>query len=454
MFSQSLSKALSYYDRFNYLTIIDQEGVVEYSVIYNDSKQRYANEEVTGKHILEIYPELDENSSSILRALRTGETQYDIVQELTYYDGEESYLLSSDFPFTVRGKTIGVISVSVILNPKTYQQHLFGKGISIKLSNLDNFITNDPKMLQIKEKIKNIAQYDSPVLIYGETGTGKDIIAQSIHAHSNYRHKTFISQNCAAIPSSLMESIFFGSIKGAFTGAEDRIGLFEMAKGSTLFLDEINSMDIGIQPKILRAIEEKKIRRIGDIHNVNTDVRIVSAMNVSPQEAITSKQLREDLFFRLGVVQIEIPPLRERKGDILLIVDYFIQFYNETMGKNIKGLSEITSDILLSYSWPGNVRELKNVIESAFNLCQTDLITLYDIPSYIYENNTNIISKPNSIIDDNPDISLTEKVENYEKYLIEEALKDSKNVTEAATKLKISNQLLNYKIKKYEINKI
>ena len=188
-------------------------------------------------------------------------------------------------------------------------------------------------MIKIKDSISQVAQTDSSVLIYGETGTGKEMIAQAIHSASKRTKKKFVVQNCAAIPATLLEGILFGTVRGAFTGAEDHPGLFEIASGGTLFLDEINSMDMSMQAKLLRAIEDKKILRVGGSSPITIDVKIISALNQDPIECVNNKTLRQDLFYRLNVVQFYLPPLRDRRSDIELLTNHFIFNYNLKMNK-------------------------------------------------------------------------------------------------------------------------
>jgi len=228
-----------------------------------------------------------------------------------------------------------------------------------------------------------IADTESSVLICGETGTGKELTAQSIHTSSPRRGKRFVSQNCASIPANLLESILFGTVKGSYTGAENRPGLFELANGGTLFLDEINAMEISVQAKILKAIEEKQITRIGGLEPIPIDVKIVSAINQNPLDCIREGKLREDLFYRLSVVQLIMPPLRERHNDLFYLTYSFIQLYNEKMGRHIIGIDEEVENIFAAYDWPGNVRELKNVIEGAFNVTAAGFIQKKDLPAYM-----------------------------------------------------------------------
>lgn len=304
----------------------------------------------------------------------------------------------------------------------------------------------------LKEQIKIIADYNSTVLIYGETGTGKELVAQSIHTSSTRKDKPFVSQNCAAIPSNLFESIFFGTEKGSYTGAQTQKGLFEFADGGTLFLDEINSMDISMQVKLLKVLEDKKVRHIGGHKDIPFDVRIICATNEKLEDLLASKRLREDLYYRISIVKIYIPPLRQRKDDIQLLTNYFIQKYNKQMNKKIIGLSEMVKSIFDSWNWPGNVREMKNIIESAFNHAEGDEILLKDVQEltrYIeYKGSTPYYDYNN---DYNDTINLQDSVDRYEKELIQHAIKNTNSLTEAANKLSITPQRLNYKITKYKL---
>ena len=461
MLKNILAEAISYYDNIDYICMINSSGIVEYSVIYSDENKEYINEDVTGMHILKIYPELKNTESSMLKSLKSGKKIYDVYQELLDWKGKKHYIKSADFPIIQNNKVFGVIEVSKIISQKEYER--FKKGILIKeienLFFLEDIITKNPEFLILKEKLKKVALTNSAVLIEGETGTGKDMIAKILHSESSRKNMPFITQNCAAIPNELLESIFFGTVKGAYTGAENRKGLFELADGGTLFLDELSSMDLNLQAKILKAIEEGYIRRIGGTTNIKINVRLVSAMNIKPEIAISKNLIRKDLFYRLSVVRFEIPPLRKRKEDILLLSFYFIEKYNKEMGKNVKEISEMVKTIFLNHSWSGNVRELKNVIESIFNFIETTTITMRDIPAYLYQEieiptNKDLLLKRYEEYEEGEIImekSLTEKIEIYEKSLIEQSLKYTKSIADAARMLKITPQSLQYKLKKYSI---
>ena len=315
--------------------------------------------DVIGKYLLDIYPNLTEDTSGIMRVLKTGKPIFNEEQELRSYKGEILHVVNTTMPIMEEGRIVGAIDVSRYMDPAYGRQYI---SLSLKesqepksLYSVDDIIGNSDSMAVLKEKIPMIASTDSSVLIYGETGTGKELVAQSIHTASRRKDKRFISQNCAAIPSNLLEGILFGTVKGSYTGAENKPGLFEIANGGTLFLDEINSMDIGLQSKILKAIEDKKVTRVGGFDPIATDIKIISAVNQNPLTCVQEGKLREDLFYRLSVVQLNVPPLRERSEDLLFLIEYFINEYNRQMKKSILGLDEEAENILKAYNWPGNV---------------------------------------------------------------------------------------------------
>jgi arginine utilization regulatory protein len=270
----------------------------------------------------------------------------------------------------------------------------------------------------------------------------------AIHNASPRRDKPFIAQNCAALPETLLESILFGTIKGSFTGAETRPGLFEIANGGTLFLDEINSMSLQLQAKLLRVIQDGNVRRVGDTRTIHVDVRIVTAINIDPRQALSDKTLRDDLFYRLSVISIKMPPLREKRDDINLLMGHFIKKYNKRLHKNVKHVSDDVQDFFMSYSWPGNVRELEHAIEGAMNIAEEDTINSKCLPYYLGE----IFTKSQLTQEEHEIKSLKETLYDLERSLIEKALKKSEgNTTRAAEVLDVPRQTLQYKISKYNI---
>lgn len=455
MIRRYVEQILSIYNYIDGLIVTNDKGIIEYFVTYRPDINKLKEENVLGKHILDIYSDLTPESSSIMRVLKSGKPIYNERQHLKTYKGQSIYAINNTLPIISGENIIGAVDVSRYLDPEIRRENItlaFKNNYQPKnkdeLYSVDDIITNENSMLMIKDKILKVSKTDSSVLIYGVTGTGKELVAQSIHKHSDRCNKTFVSQNCAAIPSTLLESILFGTVKGSYTGAENRKGLFEVAQKGTIFLDEINSMEISVQAKILKAIEEKKIRRVGGIEPIDIDVRIVSAVNEEPWKAIKEGKLREDLFYRLSVVQVNIPSLKERRRDVKLLTSYFIDRYNRNMKRGIIGIDENVEKVFDNYSWPGNVRELKNVIEGAFNLTSGNLIMMKDLPDYL-QNKTKHYN--GTIRESLGKVALSNMVDNYEKSIIILALDESKNMTEAARLLGISKQLLKYKMDKYSL---
>ncbi len=315
-----------------------------------------------------------------------------------------------------------------------------GNEVAPKYS-FEDIIGCSEKLISCKERALKASRTSSHVLIFGETGTGKEMFVQAIHNSSNRNKKPFIAQNCAAIPSNLLEAILFGTVKGCFTGAEDRKGLFELANSGTLYLDELNSMPLELQGKILRAIQEGNIRRIGNAASRNIDVRIIASLNELPELLIEQGKLRSDLYYRLNVVRIDIPPLRHRKEDIPRLVNYFTYKYNKAFNGRIAGIEESALERLIIWDWDGNVRELENIIESVFNLKLEGYITLKDLKKIGFTRYTKL--KP-----------LVERLKEAERLYILEALTITQNnVTKAAELLKIPRQTLQSKMKRLNINK-
>lgn len=254
----------------------------------------------------------------------------------------------------------------------------------LTLHSFGDLIGGNPAMKEVYSLIETVAQYDTTVLIYGETGTGKEVVARTIHERSHRSKMPFIPVSCSALSSTLLESELFGHVRGAFTGAiKDRMGRFEMANGGTIFLDEIGTLSHDIQMKLLRTIQERVIERVGSSELIHVNVRVISATNRVLTELITNGDFREDLYYRLKVFQINLPPLRERRTDIPLLADYFIERFNKLYNRSIIGLSPAAKDLLLRYIWPGNVRELENAIEHALVLSPGKIIESDSLPPEI-----------------------------------------------------------------------
>jgi len=412
---------------------------------------------------LEVYPSLSFETSTLLQVIKTCRPMYNVEQNFTNYKGDRISTINTSLPIMYNNKVIGAVEVSKnitevrVLSEKivNLQTKLFeNKETNSSTKNLATYtfldiIGHSKEMQKIKSLGLKASETDSPVLISGPTGTGKELFVQSIHNSSNRKNQPFIAQNCAALPTNLLESILFGSVKGSFTGAENRPGLFELANGGTLFLDEVNSMPIELQAKLLRVLQDGRLRRVGASTTIDVDVRIISAINVPLQKVLELGQLRSDLFYRLSVITFEIPALKDRLEDIPLLVEHFINKYNVKLNKLFSGISNEVLQIFLDYEWPGNIRELEHTIESVISLYDGELVREEHLP-FQFKNILN--NKKDLIIDSSTIRPLDVSLQMYEKELITSALeKVDFNVSKAAKLLNIPRQTLQYKIKKLEI---
>lgn len=306
-------------------------------------------------------------------------------------------------------------------------------------------VSISPKMREINEIIHRISANDSPIFIEGESGTGKELVARAIHYNSKRAQKAFIPVNCGAIPHHLLESELFGHKKGAFTGAiSDNVGLFRAADSGTLFLDEIGEMPGFLQVKLLRVLQDQKIRPVGSAQTIPTDVRVIAATNSDVDEALAQKTLRKDLYYRLSVVHIKIPALRERKGDIPILVHHFIKVFNEKYDRRVKSVAPECMEAFAYYNWPGNVRELENVVERAFALNCDDVLMPQNLPSKLLQPRLN--ARPTR---SGPMPTIGE----MEKELILKALKEcGGNKGKAADMLGVGRKTIYRKIKKYGLS--
>lgn len=312
----------------------------------------------------------------------------------------------------------------------------------------DDILAKSQKMLDIFRTISKIAEYKTTVLVAGESGVGKELVARAIHHRSTRRGGPFVAVNCGAIPENLLESELFGHKKGAFTDAvQDRRGLFEEADGGSLFLDEIGELPLSLQVKLLRVLEEEKIRRVGDVRDIKIDVRIITATHRDLPSETKAGRFREDLFYRLNVLPIMVPPLRDRREDIPLLIDHFVARNNVRLGTSIRGLDTESRRLLFEYPWPGNVRELENTIERAMVLAEGDQIVAQDLPERLREARDPVQTQLAS-----GELSVKKTMRIVEEILIRRALQRTKgNRTRAAEVLEISHRALLYKIKDYQI---
>jgi two-component system, NtrC family, response regulator len=335
----------------------------------------------------------------------------------------------------------------------TRENKALKKELSDKFS-LDSFIGLDKKILKMKEMIQRLARTDSTALILGESGTGKDLVANAIHYYSNRVGKPLLTLNCAAIPETLLESELFGYKKGAFTGAlKDKDGVFRAADGGTLFLDEVGNTSLAIQMKLLRVLDDQEIMPVGSTQSVKVNVRLVAATNANLEEEVKAKRFREDLFYRLNVFTVEIPPLRERRDDIVLLVEYFIGMYCNKMGVDPRTVSPDALKILLSYDWPGNVRELENSIERALVVSNDKEIRKEDLPEKV--SGGSMVKEIVETHDDSPaEDASSPTLESIEKAYIFWVLNQNDwNKTRASKVLGIDASTLYRKIDKYELKK-
>lgn len=458
------------------LTHLD-EGILVVDInanvtFYNEPATSIAGiskEEAIGKNILDIFPDLDDETSSFYHVLKTKEPMIDYVQTYSNYQGRRVTTVTSTIPLLKEGKLVGALEIYRPFNSVkelsekiiTLQKELFRKnskqseykGNGTQYT-FDDMVGQNEKIKELKRKATKIADSSSPVLVYGETGTGKELLVQGIHnASIKRRSKPFIAQNCAAIPNSLLEGILFGTSLGSFTGAKDKPGLFELADGGTIFLDEINSMDIELQAKLLRVLQDGIIRRVGGKKTVKVDVRVIASTNEDPVKVLEEKKLRKDLYYRLNVIALNIPPLRERIEDIDILVESFIKMYNNKLNKNILGLTEECMDTIKKYNWPGNIRELKYTIESIINFAEGNKIGVENLPSHIRQSNSKQVVEEELVKQTYNELPpLKEAISQYEKKLVVKALERSDgNCAEAARLLKVPRQTLHNKIKKYDI---
>ena len=308
-----------------------------------------------------------------------------------------------------------------------------------------HIIGNSNPMKQVYDQVTQVARSNATVLLRGESGTGKEMIANAIHYNSLRSKKPLVKINCAALPDTLIESELFGHEKGAFTGADRfKKGRFEMAEGGTLFLDEIGDLPLQTQIKLLRVLQEREFERLGGGSTIKTNIRLITATNKNLEEAIARGEFREDLYYRLNVFTIYLPPLRERKSDILLLAEHFLEKFESEHGKRIRRISTPAIDMLMSYHFPGNVRELENAIERAVVVCDSNVVHSHHLPPTL---------QTAEVTGTVTDLSLKSAVEAFERGMIQDALKSTRgNVAKAAKQLDSSERILGYKIKKYGID--
>jgi len=451
------------------IQVIDKQ---ETTIVYNSMMAKLEGEDVNnilGKKLLNTMPYLQAENSTLITALKLGRPLNDRRQTYITAQNKRVITVNSTTPIYFNNELFGALEIAKditfiqMLAEKIIdlQQNLSAQKNALNVAQpfstrytFSDIIGNSDALKTVKAQANRVARSSSNILLYGETGTGKELFAQSIHNASLRSQGPFVAINCAALPEHLLEGLLFGTAKGGFTGALDRPGFFEQAHGGTLLLDEINSMNINLQAKLLRVLQEHSIRRVGATNEIAINVRVISAINVNPFDAIAQKQLREDLYYRLGTVTLHIPPLREHKEDIPIYIDHFIEKYNQSLELDIKKVSATVLDAFYQHSWSGNIRELQHAIEGAMNLVSTEQeIQMHHLPA-LFLSNLLTASKSSQAANINctEPTKLSEHRDTIEKELICAAFnKSNGNITWAAKSLGLTRQLLQYKLKKYNL---
>lgn len=485
------------------ITILNLDGEILFSAKFNKKLSNLdESQQLIGQKFLDVYPNLTPQSSTLYRAMQFGRPVYEEKQYLKKRGKDGILITSISFPIKNGDRIVGAIDLSMQESEEEEDElpegrielsrDSFHRDRTQKLSasasaafHTEDIIAVDQKMRQAKDYISVVASCDLPVMLCGETGTGKDVFAQAIHNASVRRDGPFIAQNCAAIPDTLLESILFGTAKGAFTGAVETKGLLELADHGTLFLDELNSMPIYLQSKLLRVLQDGTFRSIGSTEVKRSDLKIIAALNQDPIHEIACGHLRQDIYYRLSIMSISIPPLRERKEDIQSFVETFIKRHNKTFQKQIRYVSHELIQRLQDYDWPGNVRELEHIVERLCTINNNRTITMKScgflqelVQQSVHANpdgsasaltpsglQTPLSTAPNisaaqskvpiSTSSQTSELSwndLSRKIQNTEKEAIIQALLQTNgNKAKAARLLNIDRSSLYYKLKKYNI---
>ena len=443
--------------------IVDSQGE---GLFYNKAMAKIEKVQVgdvLGKSFQHAFPGVELKDSTMYKALNKGIATRNQEQTYTNLYGKEITTVNSTLPIKDGEKIVAAVEVAKDI---TYMKSMRDKildltdikekssktkgGKTIAHYTFADLIGDSPSFAHLISKAKRAAQSNATVFINGETGTGKELLSQSIHYESARANKPFLAQNCAALPETLLEGILFGTAKGGFTGAVDRAGLFEQANGGTLLLDEISAMPYDLQSKLLRVLQEDYIRRVGGKQDIPVDVRIIATVNEDPMELMAEGRLRKDLYYRLNVVSLNIPPLRERLEDIPLLVEQFLEKYNQRFDKALWMASDKAIERLQKYDYPGNVRELENIVAQAVALAGGEHVltekhlSLPDLKKQAHKE----AAKWDGTL------ALDQYLENTEKEIIRDAIiRTGGNVTKAAKLLQIKRQTLQHKLKKFHLEK-
>ncbi len=438
--------------------VVDRDGI---TIIYNQAManmEEMNRSDVLGKPFREIFSHIPEDQSTMLSALKYGKSSPDRQQTYLNFSGKEVTTINNTHPIVINGQIVGAVEIAknitdiqnlskaILEYQKEAAEPDQDKAKAIKAYTFDMIAGRNRQFLEAIEKAKRASESNVSVLVAGDTGTGKEMFAQSIHYHSERSGKPLLAQNCAAIPENLLEGLLFGTSKGGFTGALDRAGLFEQANGGSLILDEISAMPYGLQGKLLRVLQEDYIRRVGGEKDIPVDVRIIATINEPAENLINRGMLRKDLYYRLAVININLPTLKERRDDIILLANLFIEKHSKRLGKEVIAISDEAAQVLMNHDYPGNVRELENIILSALTMAGDSRI-LQDHHLSIRKNKN--VTSPE--YDKIREVGLTEYLNRLEAEFLDKAMDQNRgNISRAAESLGISRQSLQHKLKRYK----
>jgi two-component system response regulator PilR (NtrC family) len=395
---------------------------------------------------------------SVLKRIKSISPETVVIVITAYASADTAIKAMKEGAYDYITKPFKIDEIKLIIQNALEKKHLQKENLLLKQVvrdryHFENIIGQSSKMLELYDLLEKVAPTKTNILITGESGTGKELVAKAIHYNSPRKDKPFVTLNCGAIPESLIESELFGHMRGAFTDAiSTKKGLFEVADEGTIFLDEISELPLMMQVKLLRVLQDGEFKRVGGTEDIRVDVRIISATNKNLEEAVREKQFREDLFYRLNVIQIKIPSLRERKEDIPLLTSHFLKRYSEELGKQISQISPEALRVLVQYDYPGNVRELQNIIERAMALETSQELTAQNLSSYIEEQLPN---KKRALDLEIPSegVDLEKIVEDVERTLLLKALDRTKGIKKkAAELLHINFRSMRYRLEKYGLN--
>jgi len=446
-----------------YFSLVDATGKIVFLSKDFEKIDGYIISNILGKNVLDVY-RLDKRDSVHMKAINDKRILKNTILRYPSANDRLVEVVMDIYPVFSGSEVIGSFGITrdtskvQALTDKLFQlqQALYDQSREINKNGtqycLDDIIGSGEAIQNVISTAKKMAHSESRIMVLGETGTGKELFAQSIHNYSPRANEPFVAVNCSAIPDTLLESILFGTKKGAFTGAEDKPGLFEEAKNGTLFLDEINSMSIVLQSKLLRALETNRIRRLGCNKEIPVHPRIISAMNINPKEAIETGKLRSDFYYRLAVVTLECPPLRDRKEDIIPLARFFLIKYNKILGRRVEEISKEVIQILENHNWPGNIRELSHCIEHAMNMVDPGdtSLAVQHLPAFLLDKTLRHNILPIIVPKSNDYKQIMLQVE---KSILTQALKrNNGNINQTAKGLNLSRQCLYYKLKQLNID--